>query len=205
MQTTCTSSYHDENTSKVSKGLVQNCKRSCAHKTPRVNVDGWQMNGRTDEQMDRNLHTYVAHAKAGVTKIHQENNKSHPLLPGTFSFTCSSWFMDVYSQSFLGQLILLFGCFMHFCSFIFITTLLHTCDISLFWRELPIFCPFLRKSPYQNFRISFYILYISLFGISGLPTKIWAFPSLLNHSPYLKRKSICHFKCITCVLCWGLF
>ena len=61
-------------------------------------------------------------------------------------------------------------------------------DISLFWRELPIFCPFLRKSPYQNFRISFFILYISLFGISGLPTKIWEFTSLFNHSPYLKKK-----------------
>ena len=45
IQTTCTSSYHDENTCKVSKRLVQNCKRSCAHKTPRVNVDGW-----TDER-----------------------------------------------------------------------------------------------------------------------------------------------------------
>ena len=64
----------------------------------------------------------------------------------------------------------------------------HTCDISLFLRDLPIFCPFLRKSHYQNLRISFYILYISLFGISGLPTKIWEFPSLFNHSPYLKKK-----------------
>ena len=63
----------------------------------------------------------------------------------------------------------------------------HTCDISLFQRELPIFCPFFRKSPYQNFRISFYTLYSSLFGISGLPTKIWEFP-LSNHSPYLKKK-----------------
>ena len=34
------SSYHDENTCKVSNRSVQNCKRSCAHKTPRVNVDG---------------------------------------------------------------------------------------------------------------------------------------------------------------------
>ena len=64
--------------------------------------------------------------------------------------------------------------------------LAHTCDIFLFRRNLPTFCPFLRKSPYQNFRISFYILYISLFGISGLPTKIWEFPPLFNHSPYLK-------------------
>ena len=56
IQTTCTSSYHDENTSKVSKRLGQNCKRSCAHKTPRVNVDGRtgrRTNGQTDEQMDK--------------------------------------------------------------------------------------------------------------------------------------------------------
>ena len=32
VQSTCTSSYHEENTCKVSKQLVQNCKRSCAHK-----------------------------------------------------------------------------------------------------------------------------------------------------------------------------
>ena len=62
---------------------------------------------------------------------------------------------------------------------------LHTCDISLFQRELPIF---LRKSPYQNFRISFYIVYISLFGILDLPIKFWEFPSMFNHSPYLKKK-----------------
>ena len=43
----CTSSYHEENTCKVSKRSVQNCKRSCAHKTPRVNVDGWT-NRRTE-------------------------------------------------------------------------------------------------------------------------------------------------------------
>ena len=63
----------------------------------------------------------------------------------------------------------------------------HTCDISLFRRELPIFCPFLRKSPYENFIISLYILYISLFGNPGLPTKIQKFPSLFNHSPYLEK------------------
>ena len=53
IQTTCTSSYHDENTGKVSKQSVQNCKRSCAHKTPRVNVDrktNGRMNGRTGWQ-----------------------------------------------------------------------------------------------------------------------------------------------------------
>ena len=36
----CKSSYHEENTCKVSKLSVQNCKRSCTHKTPRVIVDG---------------------------------------------------------------------------------------------------------------------------------------------------------------------
>ena len=40
-QTTCTSSYHDGNICKVSKRSVQNCKKSCAHKTTRVNIDGW--------------------------------------------------------------------------------------------------------------------------------------------------------------------
>ena len=55
IQTTCTSSYHDENTCNVSKKLVQNCKRSCAHKTPRVNVDG-RTDEWTDGQIDGNLH-----------------------------------------------------------------------------------------------------------------------------------------------------
>ena len=64
----------------------------------------------------------------------------------------------------------------------------HTCDISLFRRELPIFCLFLRKSPYENFQNFLFILYISLFRISDLPTKIQEFPSLFNHSPYLEKK-----------------
>ena len=50
--------------------------------------------------------------------------------------------------------------------------LLHTCDISPFRRELPIFCQFVGKSPYLIFTITLYNLYISLFGISDLPTKI---------------------------------
>ena len=33
IQSICTSSYHKKNTCKVWKQLVQNCKRSCAHKT----------------------------------------------------------------------------------------------------------------------------------------------------------------------------
>ena len=65
----------------------------------------------------------------------------------------------------------------------------HTCDISLFRRELPIFCSFLRKSPYENFIISLYILYISLFGNPDLPTKMQKFPSCLIILPILKRKS----------------
>ena len=43
------------------KKTVQNCKRRCAHKTPRVNADGW-----TDECME--TCTPVAHAKAGAAK-----------------------------------------------------------------------------------------------------------------------------------------
>ena len=51
------------------------------------------------------------------------------------------------------------------------------------------FCLFLRKSPYENFLNILYILFISLFGISDLPTKIQEFPSLFNHSPYLEKKT----------------
>ena len=43
VQSTCTSSYHEENTCKVSKQLVQNCKRSCAHnKYPLSIYSGWK-------------------------------------------------------------------------------------------------------------------------------------------------------------------
>ena len=40
----------------------------------------------------------------------------------------------------------------------------HTCDSSLFRRDLPIFCTFLIKSPYQNFRISFYIIHLPIWN-----------------------------------------
>ena len=36
IQSTCTSSHHEENIRKVSKRSVKNCKSSCAHKTPMV-------------------------------------------------------------------------------------------------------------------------------------------------------------------------
>ena len=43
-QTICTSSYHEENTCKVSKRSVQNCKRSCAHKRYPLSIYwGWKM------------------------------------------------------------------------------------------------------------------------------------------------------------------
>ena len=51
IQTTCTSSHHEENICKVSKRSVKNCRRSCAHKTPRVNVDGGT-EGRTDKRTE---------------------------------------------------------------------------------------------------------------------------------------------------------
>ena len=35
-KTTCTSSFHAENICKVSKQLMQNCKRCCTHKVPTV-------------------------------------------------------------------------------------------------------------------------------------------------------------------------
>ena len=65
VQSTCTSSYHEEeNTCKVSKQLVQNCKRSCAHKIPMLNVDGW-----TYEHMNvRKLARLCLPAKADATK-----------------------------------------------------------------------------------------------------------------------------------------
>ena len=50
-------SYHDENTCKVSRQSVHNCKRNCTHKTPKVNVDSqdtqgkcWRMDERTNGQ-----------------------------------------------------------------------------------------------------------------------------------------------------------
>ena len=39
--------------------------------------------------------------------------------------------------------------------------------------------------PILNLRMSLFSLYISLFGISDIPSKIQEFPSLFNHSPYL--------------------
>ena len=79
VQSTCTSSYHEENTCKVSKQWVQNCKRSCAHKIPMLNVDGWtdgrtyeRMNVRTDECTNGRKLARLCHpAKAGATKNHQ--------------------------------------------------------------------------------------------------------------------------------------
>ena len=35
-KTTCISSFHSENICKVSKQLMENCKRSCVHKVPTV-------------------------------------------------------------------------------------------------------------------------------------------------------------------------
>ena len=58
VQSICTSSYHEENTCKVSKQWVQNCKRGCAHKIPMLNVDGWT-DGRTYDWTNGNLHAYV--------------------------------------------------------------------------------------------------------------------------------------------------
>ena len=61
----------------------------------------------------------------------------------------------------------------------------------------------LRKSPYQNLRISFHILYIPLFGISGLPQNLRI--SFFVYSFSLSEKEnlpICYFKCITCMYNW---
>ena len=73
VQSTCTSSYHQENTCKVSKQWVENCKRSCPHKIPMLNVDGWtdgQMDERTNGWKNgRKLARLCLPAKAGATKI----------------------------------------------------------------------------------------------------------------------------------------
>ena len=47
------------------KQWVQNCKRSCAHKIPMLNVVGWT-DGRTN---GRKLARLFLPAKAGATKI----------------------------------------------------------------------------------------------------------------------------------------
>ena len=39
VKNTCTSSDHDEDTCKISEGLVKNCRRSCAHKVPIINSE----------------------------------------------------------------------------------------------------------------------------------------------------------------------
>ena len=84
VQSICTSSYHEENTCKVSKQWVQNCKRSCAHKIPMLNVDGW-----TDEHTnEQKLARLCLPAKAGATIIYTiiilinapALVKKHPLL-----------------------------------------------------------------------------------------------------------------------------
>ena len=68
IQPTCTTLYHKENTCKVLKWLELNCRRSCTHKTPRVNVDGWT-NGRKEEQTNWRKPARLSWpAKAGVTK-----------------------------------------------------------------------------------------------------------------------------------------
>ena len=44
VQSTCASLYHEKNTCKVSKQLVKNCKRKCAHnKYPLSIYSGWKM------------------------------------------------------------------------------------------------------------------------------------------------------------------
>ena len=52
---------------KLQKKWVQNCKRSCAHKIPMLNVDGWT-DGQTDECTNgRKLARLCLPAKAGAT------------------------------------------------------------------------------------------------------------------------------------------
>ena len=62
---------------------------------------------------------------------------------------------------------------------------LHTCDLFLFRRDLPIIEQI--SIPIWNFKISLYILYICLFQISDLPISNQEFPSLFNHSPYFEK------------------
>ena len=95
VQSTCTSSYHEENTCKVSKQLVQNCKRSCAHKIPMLNVDGWT-DGRTYERMnirtDGNLHAYVFPLKQVRQKLCRKCPPSQQAVaPYSIISLCQPW------------------------------------------------------------------------------------------------------------------
>ena len=75
------------------------------------------------------------------------------------------------------------------------------------------FAHFGENLPIWNFRISLYILYISLSGISDLPTKTLAFPSLFNHFSYFETKiSLFDFRDVSHVwvyfhnvFCFGTF
>ena len=63
------------------------------------------------------------------------------------------------------------------------------CGISPYFRRRSLYLSTFRENLHtKNIRTSLYILHISLFGISDLPTKLQEFPSLFNHSPYLEKK-----------------
>ena len=59
-------------TYKASKQSVQNCKRKCTHKTPRVNVDRWKKGWK--------LAHISCPAKAGATIYQYHNTDNNQLL-----------------------------------------------------------------------------------------------------------------------------
>ena len=56
----------------------------------------------------------------------------------------------------------------------------HTCDISLCWKNLSIYSQF----PHIEFQNLHFVLYISLLGISDFRTRYQEFLPLFNNSPY---------------------
>ena len=70
-------------TCKVSKRSVKNCKRSCAHKTPMVNVDG-----RTDERTDGQTETCTP--KSPMLKQVRQTYRLEPRHDKTYKISTSN-------------------------------------------------------------------------------------------------------------------
>ena len=78
-------------TCKVSKRSVQNCKRSCAHKTPRVNVDE-RMDGRTNRRKFARLLSCPAKADATTKDLALHMKR---LLGRRITWSANSYFSEM--------------------------------------------------------------------------------------------------------------